>query len=284
LFNNREIATAVWLTLFAIWILTKSNARTSIAGVFRAVLKWKILTCIAAMLLYTSAIVAALYAVGFWQLPMIKETVLWFGFTAFVMVMRFLTSRENDNIMREVLADNLKLIIFLEFLVGTYVMSLAAELVFVPFVTFIVLLDTVAKFDEKYAVVAKFTTFLLAVIGFAILGFAVSRAIGDLQNLGTMDTVRTIAFPPLMSIAFIPFTYVLLVVVTYESIFLRLAIGRDKAPDVVRYAKRRIFFHCGLSLRRLRAFAERPPFEIMQVESNADVDRLFASPERVNAG
>lgn len=284
MFNNREIATAIWLTLFAIWILTKSNVRSSIAGVFRAFLNWKILTCVAAMLLYIGAIVTALYAIGFWQLPMIKDTVLWFCFTAFAMVMRFSTSRDNDDIMRKVLADNLKLIIFLEFLAGAYVMSLPAELVFVPFVTFIVLLDTVAKLDEKNAVVAKFTTFLLAVIGFAILGFAVSRAIGDFQNLGTMDTVRTIAFPPLMSIAFIPFIYGLVVIVAYESIFIRLAIGRDKAPGVIRHAKRRIFFHCGLSLRRLRAFAERPLFEIMQVESNADVDRLFASMERINAG
>lgn len=277
MFNNREIATAIWLTLFAIWILTKSNVRASIAGVFRAFLNWKILTCVAVMILYTAGMVAVLYAIGFWQLPLIKDTVLWFCFTAFVMVMRFSTSRDNDNIMRTVFADNLKMIIFLEFLVGTYVMSLPAELVFVPFVTSIVLIDTAAKLDEKSAVVAKLTTLLLAVIGFAILGFAVWRAVGDFRHLGTMDTVRTIAFPPLMSIAFIPFIYCLVVIVTYESIFIRLAIGRDKTPDVVRYAKRRIFLHCGLSLRRLCEFAKRPPFEIMQVESNADVDRLFTS-------
>jgi len=277
LFNNREIATAIWLTLFAIWILPKSNVCTSIIGVFRAFLNWKILVCVAAMVLYIAAIVAGLYAIGFWQLPMIKDTVLWFCFTAFAMVMRFSTSRDNDNIMRTVFVDNVKLIIFLEFLIGAYVLSLPAELVFVPFVTVVVMLDAVAKLNEKCADVAKFTTFLLAAIGFAILGFAVSRAIGDFQNLGTMNTVRTIASPPLMSIAFIPFIYGIVLIITYESLFIRLAIGRDKAPNVVRYAKRRIFFHCGLSLRRLRAFAKRPPFEMIQVESNADVDRLFTS-------
>lgn len=275
--NNREIATAIWLTVFALWMLTKSDVRASIVGVFRAFLKWKILVCVAAMVLYTATIVAALYAIGFWQIAMIKDTALWFCFTAFVTVMRFTTSRDDQNILREVFVDNVKLIIFLEFLVGTYVMSLPAELMFVLFVSIVAMLDAVASIDEKNAAVAKFTTFLLVVVGFAILGFAVSRAIGDFQNLGTMDTVRTIAFPPLMSIAFVPLIYALAVVVTYESIFIRLAIGRDKAPDVVRYAKRRIFFHCGLSLRRLRAFARRPPFEIMQVESSADVDRLFTS-------
>lgn len=191
--------------------------------------------------------------------------------------MRFSTSRDDESILRSVFVDNVKLVVFLEFLVGTYVMPLPAELVFVPFVTFVVMLDTVAKLDVKNAAVAKITTFVLTVIGVTILGFSASRAIGDFRNLGSMNTVRTIAFPPLMSIAFVPFIYALVVIATYESVFIRLAIGREKSPEVVRYAKRRIISHCGLSLRRLRAFAKRPPFEMTQVESSADVDRLFTT-------
>ena len=103
MFNNREIATAIWLTLFALWILTKSDVRTSIAGVFRAFLNWKILVCLAAMVLYTATIVAALYAIGFWQIAMVKDTALWCCFSAFVMVMRFTTSRDDENILRKVL-------------------------------------------------------------------------------------------------------------------------------------------------------------------------------------
>ena len=284
MFNNREIATAIWLAIFAIWILTKPNVRTSIAGVFRAFLNWKILLCVAAMGVYTGVIVLALYAIDFWQLAMTKDTLVWFCFTAFAMVMRFMTSREDENILKYVLLDNIKLIIFIEFLIGAYVMSLPVELVFVFVVTLLVLLDTVARLNDEHAAVARLTGFLLPTIGFAILVFAVSRAIGDYQNLGTMDTVRSIAFPPLMSIAFVPFIYFLVVIVTYESIFLRLAFGRDKHPDVVRYAKRRIFFHCGVSLRRLRNLAKRPPFEIMQIESNDDVDRVLTSPETQIAG
>ena len=65
LFNNREIATVIWLTPFAIWLLTKSNVRQSIVSLFRAFLNWKILSSIAAMALYTTAVVGVLYAVGF---------------------------------------------------------------------------------------------------------------------------------------------------------------------------------------------------------------------------
>ncbi len=103
LFNNRELATVIWLMLFSVWILTKSKIRKSIAGVFRALLNWKIVACVVAMVLYTATVVATLYAIRFWQLPMIKDTVLWFCFTALVMVARFSTSRDDENILRRVL-------------------------------------------------------------------------------------------------------------------------------------------------------------------------------------
>jgi hypothetical protein len=283
LFNNREIATAIWLSIFVLWVLTKPNVRDAIANVFSVLLKWKLLVCIAAMVLYTAAIVAVLYFIGFWQLSMTKDTVLWFCFTAFVMVMRYATSRNDDSIFRAVIADSLKLIIFVEFIIGTYVMSLPAELVFVPFITLLVTVDAFAKLDDKYADVAKITTFLVSVIGLAVLGYAIWRAVGDFRNLGTLATIRTVALPPLMSIAFIPFVYCLVVIITYELIFTRFRIGPQKPPDVIRYAKRRIFLHCGMSPHRLHMFAKRPPYELTQIATNADVDRMFESEESASA-
>lgn len=234
------------------------------------------------MVLYTTATVTVLWVAGFWQLEMLKDTVLWFCFVAFAAVVRFTTSRDNERILRQVLLDNVKLIILIEFLIGTYTMSLPMELLFVPFVTFLVMIEAVASLDDKNASVARLMAFTLAVVGFAILGFAVSRAIGDYRNLGTMNTVRSIVFPPLMSIAFTPFVYVVVVLATYEIVFGRLALGRDKTADIIRYAKRRILLHHGLSLRRLRDFAKRPPFEIMQIQTTDDVDRLLESPKREN--
>lgn len=283
MFNNREIASAIWLAFFTLWILTKPDIRISILGVFRALLNRKILICLAAMFLYTVVIVAALNAIGFWQLPMIKDTALWFCFNAFAMVMRFSTSNDSDSLLRKVVVDNIKLVVFLEILCGHYTFSLPAEIVFVPIATVIVMLDTFVASDEKYAHVFKCTTFVLSVTGFALLGFAVLNATRDLTNLGGIGLMRAIVLPPLMSIAFIPFVYGLMIFNSYESIFMWLAVSSDKPPYVVRYAKRRIFLHCGLSRRRLREFAKRPPVELMRVKSNIDVDRLFMPSECVNA-
>ena len=159
-------------------------------------------------------------------------------------------------------------------MIATYVMPLPAELALVPAVTFLAMLGVVAGMDKNNALVAKLTEFLLGMIGVTVLGFAVFRAIGDYQNLGTVDTLRNLALPALMSIAFAPFVYVLVVIATYELIFIKLTIGGEKDRAVVRYAKRRILSHCGLSLSRLRCVAKRSAREIMQIKSSEDVDRL----------
>jgi hypothetical protein len=278
LFNNREIATAIWLTLFAAWILTKSDLRKSLAAVIRSFLAWKILASFAAMALYGTLIVLALFAIGFWQPAMIKDTVEWFLFTAVAMQMRFAISRDNVKILRYVFFDNVKIIIVVEFILNTYVMPLPAELVLVPIITFLTSIMTVAQMDEKHALIAKASMLVLGTVGFVVLGFAVLRAISDYRSLGTMNTVRSIAFPPLMSILLVPFIYVMLCVYAYDEAFIRLTIGREKTSKVVRYAKRRIFFHCGLSLRKLRDLTSRPR-EMMRIESNEDVDRLLSSTD-----
>ena len=67
MFTNREIATAIWLTLFAARILTKSDLRTSLAGVVRSFLAAKVLASFVALALYTAVVIVAHYAAGFWQ-------------------------------------------------------------------------------------------------------------------------------------------------------------------------------------------------------------------------
>lgn len=274
MFNNREIATAVWLLLFTIWILTKPGIRKSIGHLFRAFLQWKIVSSVLAMSAYTSGTVAVLWLIGLWTPSLIKESVLWFIFTGFVMLMQFMTDRNNENVFGAVLRDSIKLVIFIEFLIGAYVFPLWIELFFVPTVTFILLLDAFAATDDKYGDVKKLTGCLTATIGIGILVFAATRAVGDWQNLGTLDTLRSIAFPPLMSIAFIPFVYTSMLIAAYENLFIRLNIGQDKPNDVKRYAKSRILKHCGLSLRKLRELSSQS-FRLISVQTADDVDRLF---------
>lgn len=78
IFNNREIATAIWIVLIFGWALFQPNVRTAFLGVIQAFFQPKILVFVGLMIIYVTAAVAGLYAVHFWNVALLKDTVLWF--------------------------------------------------------------------------------------------------------------------------------------------------------------------------------------------------------------
>jgi len=277
LFNNREIATAFWFLLFAVWALSKPTVRKSVGHLLLTFGNRKLLACVGAMLAYTAALVASLSALGFWHTGMLKDTVIWFFFSGFVLVMDFVTSKDNEPVFKKILFDNVKVLIVIQFIINTYTMPLIGELVFVPFVTLLFVMDALAKTDTQYDSGARLTGCVISIIGFLIFGYAIWCAVSDFRNLGSMDTFRSIAFPLLMSLLFAPFVYFVVLASTYENIFVRLRIGPEKTRDVIRYAKRRILFRYGLRLSRLREFSKRFSLELMRIQTVEDVDRLLES-------
>jgi len=216
-FNNRELATAFWLLVFAVWLLRESKIRRSIGGVFRVFWHFKIVASVCMMLLYVTGMVAFLVAIGMWEVGLLKDTIVWFFVGAIPIMMRFATADDANNIFRKILMDSIKIVIMLEFLVNTYTFPLVGELILIPLLTFIVMIDAVASMNEEYAIVARLAKGIQMVAGFVILGVAVNRAVADFQNLKSLDTFRSIALAPLLSVLMFPFIYIMLVISKYAQ-------------------------------------------------------------------
>ncbi len=77
-FNNREVASAFWLLVFAVWILQKPNVRKSLGGALRAFCHPKVLAPVCLMLLYVVGIVTLLATIGIWTVDLLKDTIIWF--------------------------------------------------------------------------------------------------------------------------------------------------------------------------------------------------------------
>ena len=161
-------------------------------------------------------------------------------------------------------------------LVSTYTFPLAVELLLVPLLTVIVMMDTVARLEEEHVVVATFTSALLAATGLTVLGFAFTKAALDYGALGSMHTVRKVLLAPILSLLFSPFLYALMLVAAYEMLFVNLEVGVEKDDALKRYAKRKVLLHCRWSLRRLHDFWISKGGDLTTVSSMDDVDRLLA--------
>ena len=115
----------------------------------------------------------------------------------------------------------------------------------------------------------------MGILGLAILFFALYSAINDLQNLGTLDTVRLVLLPIVLSAALLPFVYLLLLYSTYERLFVNLNIGPKKSDALKNYAKRKLVLGLNLNYKKARTFLRKHHRDLVRVQTKADVEALL---------
>jgi len=278
--TTREIAIAAWVLVASIWLLSKRTIRRSLIDVARAVLALKILAWFGVLLLYNSGVILALWAVGVWSPVLLKDTVLWFFFVGIALGFRSATTAQDARLFSSVLKDSVKIVLVMEFLANTYTLPLIGELLLIPFVALLAMVDAVAHADSKTSQAAKLTTPLLAAAGLAVIGFSISKAIADFGTLWSVDSLTRLLLPPGLSILLIPFVCAVALYTSYEQLFTRLRVGLDVGGPVERYARRRILSSCRLNLGKTKACLKENGQTLMLIRSREDVNSLFGETTR----
>lgn len=274
IFNNREIAIAIWLLVIFIFILVKKNIRKSFLNVISTFFKMKILFPIFLMVTYTAGIVIVLYLLRFWKTSLLKDSIVWFCSTGIVMGFNLVTSTEDENLFRKIIINNIKIVMIIEFILNTYTFSLVGELAFIPFVTSIIILEVVARTYKKCISVSKLMHGLQIIIGIFILIYAISNAVSDYKNFGSLDTLRSFLLAPILAISVSPFIYFLVLFATYELLFVRLDLGCEKSKKLKNYAKRKIILYCLLSLKKAKKALNMNTYNLMLIRNKEDVDEM----------
>jgi len=261
--------------LFLGLLLSRRTIRESLFGVAKAFFVPSILGLFGALFLYNAGVILVLQTLGVWDLVLLKDTVLWFSFVGMALGFRAATMAQDARLFSSVLKDCVKIVLVVEFLANTYTLSLGGELLLIPFLALLAMVDTLAHTDPKHSQAARLTTALLAAAGLAVIGFAISKAIADFGTLWSVDSLRRLLLPPGLSILLIPLVYAVALYMSYEQLFTRLRVGLDADGPVERYAKRRIRALCRISLNRTRAFLHENGHALMLIRSREDVDSLF---------
>lgn len=86
--TNRDIAFLVWLAAVVVFLLVRSDTRSSIAGVFRAL--WgKLLVLFAVYAIYIALTVLLARQLGLWHEGLLKDTLAWFFVPGMVLLSGF---------------------------------------------------------------------------------------------------------------------------------------------------------------------------------------------------
>jgi hypothetical protein len=235
-FSTREIATGIWLGILLLFLLVK--VRSALFQLIKAFFQPALLKMMGLMLAYVAGCVALLAWRGLWTTANLKTTILWVITVGMVRLFQASKIDEDERFFWKSLKETLAFTVIVEFLISTYTFSLWVELLLLPFLVFLTALTTVAKSQPGSVQVVTLIEWLLAIIGFWLLGHAALAAIGHYRELGTVDTVRELIVPILLSLMILPLLYALNVYMVYEQIFVMLEFGIHD-PKLRNYAKRR---------------------------------------------
>ncbi len=272
IFNNREIASIAWLFLFSVFVLRSKDVRKSLTGILRVFASIKMLLPMFLLAVYIGCIAYLLRKIGLWDVALLKDTLFWFLSAGLLTIYKYVSAPTGNVPVKRLLYDNLKLIVILEFILDTYTFALWVELLIVPVATIIVLMNAYVETTEGNRKVAKLLMGVQAILGLVLVAHAFYSAIVDYRVLGTLDTLRSILLPILLSIAIIPAAYLMAVYTNYESLFVGFKIGKEREDSFIRYCKWQVILHCGLSTKKI---AQLRPFDLMQLESKKDVRKML---------
>lgn len=253
-FSNRELAIFIWIVVAVVWCIFYPKIRKSLFQLIKDFFAWKLTVSYLLMFTYITAIIFILNTLGIWDISHLPLTILWSVCVAFVMLFDFAKANE-PTFFKSAFKDNLKGLIFVEFLVNLYVFNIFAELFLVPVFAVLGGMIAIANADEQYEIVKKILNFILGIIGLSFLGYASYMAIKDFSNFVSLKNLESFYLPILLSILFIPFVYFAALYAGYETFFKRL---RFFVPDVavLRYSKFKTLFVFNINIWELNKWSE----------------------------
>lgn len=255
-----------------LWALSISSVRHSIPDLLKIFFGKKIIVPFVVMLLYIFLMVIIFKEVGFWDISATKDTILWTMGTAFATFFNLNKVAGDENHFKNAILDNIKFILILEFIVNLYSFNLAIELVVIPIVSFIVMTNAYAGLKPEYKQVKTLLDYALGLFGLFLIAFTFRELVVDFQNFATLKNLRDFFLPPLFSIVFLPFVYLMALYMQYESLFTRIDFA-NKNSDLAKYAKRKIFTTCHVNLSKLNKLSKNAGFP--RVNSKDDVLALM---------
>ena len=241
LFSNRELASAIWISLFLVWAATKAGFRKSFERVLKALLNKYIVWVFVGMAFYVIVIVMVLGLswAGFWSSANLKITIYWFVSSAIVTVFRSTQETSNPNYFRQTLRDNMNVVVLLEYIANFHSFNILAELAIFPVVAILVAVQAFSEEKEEYKSIQNPLNAVLAIYLLSLLIYSVYRAVADPLEYATADALSEFLLPPMLSIAFLPFMFLILTYLSYEQAFLSI---RFSMPDELLSDARRISF------------------------------------------
>lgn len=274
--NNRELSFILWSFILTSFFFFSSNLRRPFISIIKLIFASKVIFLILITLGYVLLCIYLISLIGFWDLSLLKDTIFWFFGAALILAYKATKLQEGKLTFKEIIIDNIKFVIIIEFIGNQYVMPLTIELILLPLLTIISILSYSAGLKTQYKSIKTLLDWTLSVIGITSFAFALIAAFNDYQNFATFRTLKTFLLPPLLTFLYFPWIYLIALYMVYENLFNRFNVFYKNNRNLLKFAKASSLRTCLLNLEKSKRLSkELRLWEIENIDEFSNQLRYF---------
>lgn len=255
-FNNNEIAILILLTILLISFKTFRTCCISIIKVLAEFL-WKnkiFQITILELGLYFCLITFLLYKVGFWNLSLLKDSILWFLLSGFILYKDIIINRNWQDTMKSYLLKVISISAIYEFITNIICLPIWSLLIIIPIICVLQLISVYSKNKDEYKNTSIFADNFIAIIGFGILIYIVCHLFGNFAILLKGENLKAFILPIIYTLTFLPFSFINKVFSEYQQVYKRLLWRKDIKIPVNSIYIYKIYKFCKFNFEKLNKF------------------------------
>ena len=261
IFSTRELATAFWvgaiLIAVGMAIVTNKKIRQGVIGVLKCFFNRKLRKLWEIYLLYIGIITLMFSRFPIWKNIYLKDIILWTLFSGLTICMNAVAGEADEKYISKVLKDNIRFTVVTEFLLSTFTFSLWVELIIIPIMTAITLLDVVAAQKSETVAVHKLLQSVIAFIGLCLVFQTVKVGIREYRELNVTNTLVSFFIPIVYLLLVTPLEYAFELYSKYEMLFIQMHFKEPSDKMVRRKRHLKVIKVCGLSVKRIMLFQKQ---------------------------
>ena len=285
IFSTRELATAFWIGVILIavgvTIVTNKKIRQGFIGVLKCFFNRKLRKLWEIYFLYIGIITLMFSRLPIWKNTYLKDIILWTLFSGLTICMNAVAGEADEKYISRVLKDNIRFTVVTEFLLSTFTFSLWVELIIIPIMTAITLLDTVAAQKSEAVAVHKLLQSMIAFIGLCLVFQTVKVGIREYRELNMVDTLVSFFIPMVYLLFVTPLEYVFELYSKYEMLFIRMYFTEPRDKKVKRKRHLKVIKACGLSVRKIILFQKQCIPRMYVSMSDAEFEALISQLKEI---
>src|SRR5690606_36911005 len=252
--SNREISALIWIAVALGYVFYKDKDG-KLADSFRQLIKVffspKIITVLLCAALWIILCVLVLHYVDMWTTANLKTTILWGFAFAFLTLMDVSRISEDNTYLKKTIRDTVNVTAIITFIAEAYSFPLFAELVLFPFLVCVTAMHVMSEKKKEHASVHRLMSGVLVTVGCAYIGYGIYMAATDFEDFATWNNLREFFIPIILSLLFLPYLYLISILVSYELIWVSLRFALKDAA-LRRYAMLQAIIRFRFDLEGLR--------------------------------